>query len=52
MYQINNLYTLNLHKIICQLYLNKAGKKNRINNNYIKIFYSIKFMEMKFCLIL
>lgn len=27
MYQINILYTLNLYNIICQLQLNKAGKK-------------------------
>ena len=26
-YQINVLYTLNLHNVVCQLYLNKAGKK-------------------------
>ena len=30
----------------------QSWEKNRINNNYIKIFYSIKFMGMKFCLIL
>lgn len=24
-YQINPLYTLNLYKVICQLYLNEAG---------------------------
>ena len=28
MYQIITLYTLNLHNIICQLYLNKTGRKN------------------------
>ena len=27
MYQINTLYTLNSHNIICQLHLNKAGGK-------------------------
>ena len=27
MYQIITLYTLNLHNVICQLYLNKAGEK-------------------------
>ena len=26
MYEITTLYTLNLHHVICQLYLNKAGK--------------------------
>ena len=26
MYQIITLYTLNLHNVSCQLYLNKAGK--------------------------
>ena len=26
MYQIITLYTLNLHNVICQLYLNKAEK--------------------------
>ena len=25
--QINRLYTLHLHSVICQLYLNKAGGK-------------------------
>ena len=25
-YQVNVSYTLNLHDVICQLYLNKAGK--------------------------
>ena len=27
MYQINTLYTSNLHNVVCQLYLNKAGEK-------------------------
>ena len=27
MYQIITLYTLKIHSVICQLYLNKAGKK-------------------------
>ena len=27
MYQINTLYTLNLHNVLCQLYFSKAGKK-------------------------
>lgn len=26
-FQINTLYTLNLHNVICQLYLSKAGEK-------------------------
>ena len=26
-YQINMLYTLNVYNVICQLYLDKAGKK-------------------------
>ena len=30
MYQINTLYTLNLHNVICQLYLNNAGGKKEI----------------------
>ena len=28
--QINTLYTLNLHNVICQLYLNKSGQKEDI----------------------
>ena len=27
MYQIITLDTLNIHNVVCQLYLNKAGKK-------------------------
>ena len=27
MYQINTLYTLNLYNVLCQLYLNKVGKR-------------------------
>ena len=34
MYQINTLYTLNLHGVTCQLYLNKTWKK--ISMKYIK----------------
>ena len=26
------LYTLNLHSVMCQLYLNKAGKKNFVHS--------------------
>ena len=35
MYHMNTLYTLNLHNVICQLYLNKAGgrKKNKQTKN-------------------
>ena len=29
MYQINTLYTLNLHSVTCQLYLSKASVKKR-----------------------
>lgn len=29
MYQINMLYNLNLHDVICQLYLDKAGAKTK-----------------------
>lgn len=32
-YKITTFYTWNLHNVICQLYLNKAGKKPR--NTYI-----------------
>ena len=27
LYQINTLYTLNLHNVTCQLYLNKINKQ-------------------------
>lgn len=33
MYQIITLYTLNLHKIVCQLYL-KAGGKKEFSNHF------------------
>ena len=31
-YQSSMLYTLNLHSVMCQLYLNKAGKKNFVHS--------------------
>ena len=31
--QINRLYTLHLHSVICQLYLNNAGKKELSRKN-------------------
>ena len=34
-YQINTLDTLNLHKVICQLYLNIAKKKERERVSHI-----------------
>ena len=32
---INTLYTLNLHNVMYQLYLNKAGGKN-VNHTFLK----------------
>ena len=37
MYQIITLYTLNLHNIACQLYLNKAEKKKN-NTEHIQFY--------------
>ena len=39
MYQINTVYTLNLHNIIYQLYLNKAGNSFfKKNSFYLPIY--------------
>ena len=40
MYQVNTLYTLNLHNVICQLYLSKAGKNGGNNSNYLPLSHS------------
>ena len=32
-YQIITLYTLNLHNVTCQLYVNKAGKNLKIKRH-------------------
>lgn len=29
-FQINMLYTLNLHSVICQLYLNATGRRKKV----------------------
>lgn len=42
MYQINTLYTLNLHNAVCQLCLNKAGKQDK-NIKTISIKFMIYF---------
>ena len=39
MFKINTLYTINLHNIICQLYLNKTGKIIS-NGEELFLFYS------------
>lgn len=37
MYQINMLYTLNLHKVMCQLYLTVfKGRKGATDNEWAK----------------
>lgn len=34
--QIKMLYTLILHNVVCQLYLNEAGKNNEVVNSMLR----------------
>lgn len=43
-YQIYTLYTLNLHNVVCQLYLNKAEEKKSALKNYLINQHLIKFV--------
>lgn len=51
-YQIITLYTLNLHIVICQLYLNKARKNTDPNKERKSIEGGISESEIKTFLIL
>ena len=37
--QIIMLHTLNLHSVVCQLYLNKPGRKNKEYRKYIRCLF-------------
>ena len=45
--QIIILYTLNVYSAVCQLYLNKTGRKNEFWQRIETIFFKMEILELK-----